>query len=450
MEKIQDIYNNEDVHTINYLTVMIIGKTGTGKSTLVNNMLKLKGGKKAKTGWGDRITTETTIYKNKEVPYIRLVDTVGIELSGGFDAINIGIEASHFIKNQISLNNVNDFVHCIWYCISSNRFEGPEVELVNNLINTIESSKIPLIIVMTQSDNIIKIKGMKEKIKKKNFENIIDILAEDIESPGGGVIKSYGLDKLMNLNLKLCKGAFDMDMKQVMIKNLKQEIKNKLFSNHKNNKIKIIQRMKYDIVKNEQANHNLEQYINNIYYYIVFYFLNNNKLGSDSSKLIRDCDFNKHRRNFFLFCQEYENKIISNELPYFANIFLNIQAKIEKEKGYNVEICNKRDYDDFINTTKKFLFDNFNIFASKFYIYFVLTNVIGKLTTSFEDELNFIVENIMTNKEIINSIHNCFYKKFSDFEKRVKNYPSLSGKTYNNYNSIYEEEEKPWMEQYEN
>ena len=208
--------------------------------------------------------------------------------------------------------------------------------------------------------------------------------------------------------------------------------------------------MKYDIVKNEQANHNLEQYINNIYYYIIFYFLNNNKLGNDSSKLIRDCDFNKHRRNFFLFCQEYENKIISNELPYFANIFLNIQAKIEKEKGYNVEICNKRDYDDFINTTKKFLFDNFNIFASKFYIYFVLTNVIGKLTTSFEDELNFIVENIMTNKEIINSIHNCFYKKFSDFEKRVKNYPSLSGKTYNNYNSIYEEEEKPWMEQYEN
>lgn len=58
-------------------------------------------------------------------------------------------------------------MHCIWYCISSNRFEGPEVELVNNLINTVESSKIPLIIVMTQSDNIIKIKGMKEKIKKK-------------------------------------------------------------------------------------------------------------------------------------------------------------------------------------------------------------------------------------------------------------------------------------------
>ena len=76
--------------------------------------------------------------------------------------------------------------------------------------------------------------------------------------------------------------------------------------------------------------------------------------------------------------------------------------------------------------------------------YFVLTNIIGKLTTSFENELNSIVENIIiTNKDIINSIHKCFYKKFSVFEKRVNNYPSLSGKTYNQYNFIYEEEEKP-------
>ena len=122
---------------------------------------------------------------------------------------------------------------------------------------------------MTQSDNIIIIKKMKEKIKK-NFENIIDILAEDIESPRGVVIKSYGLDIIMKLTLKLCKGISDKYMKKEMIKNLKKEIKDKLFSNNKNNKIKIIQRMKYDVIKNEQANHNLERYINDIYYYIVF------------------------------------------------------------------------------------------------------------------------------------------------------------------------------------
>jgi len=59
------------------------------------------------------------------------------------------LEAASFIKKQIKANNVNDFVHCIWYCISSNRFQGVEIDLVNNLIKTVESSKIPLIIVMT-------------------------------------------------------------------------------------------------------------------------------------------------------------------------------------------------------------------------------------------------------------------------------------------------------------
>ena len=78
-EQIQDIHNNEKVHVIDYLTVMIIGKIGTGKSTLVNNMLKLKGRNKAATGLVDRTTTVTKIYKSKEVPYIRLVDK--LELS---------------------------------------------------------------------------------------------------------------------------------------------------------------------------------------------------------------------------------------------------------------------------------------------------------------------------------------------------------------------------------
>ena len=305
MDQIQEINNNEDAHKINYLTVMILGKTGTGKSTLVNNMLKLEGSKKAKTGMGKRITIKTTTYKSKVVPFLRLVDTVGIELEKAHDVDHLGREASKFIKKQIALNNVNDFVHCIWYCISSTRFEGPEVELVNNLINTVNSSKIPLIIVMNQSVDIVQIEEMRKKIKNENFENIIDILAEKKISHGNVEIKSYGLDKLMNLTLKLCKSAFDMDMKQVMIKNLNKEIKNNLFSNHKNIKIEIIEAMKFDTVKNKQANQNFEKYINDIYYYIIFYFLDGKKIGSDSSKLIKDSDFNKHRRNFFIFCFIY-------------------------------------------------------------------------------------------------------------------------------------------------
>ena len=109
---------------------------------------------------------------------IIVIDTRGIELSDAFNADNVGINASLFIQKQLEQNNINNFVHCIWYCISSGRFQGKEIELVNNLIH----SKIPLIIVMTQSDNIKKVKNMKNKIKEKGFDGIIDVLAEGIQS----------------------------------------------------------------------------------------------------------------------------------------------------------------------------------------------------------------------------------------------------------------------------
>ena len=50
----------------------------------------------------------------------------------------------------------------------------------------------------------------------------------------------------MNLTILLYNITFNMYMKQVMIKNIKQEIKNKLFPNNMNNKIKIIERVMYD------------------------------------------------------------------------------------------------------------------------------------------------------------------------------------------------------------
>ena len=135
-DEIQDIYNNEEDSKINYLTVMILGITGTGKSCLVNNIL-FKGKEIAKEGYTKRITTKRKIYKSKEVPYIRLVDTVGIELKEEYGTNTVGFQAKEFIKNQISKNKIDDFVHCIWYCVNSNRFQDEEQKLVKNLISKI-------------------------------------------------------------------------------------------------------------------------------------------------------------------------------------------------------------------------------------------------------------------------------------------------------------------------
>ena len=39
-------------------------------------------------------------------------------------------EAEDYIKKQYNSNNINNFVQCIWYCISGNRFEDAEIELL--------------------------------------------------------------------------------------------------------------------------------------------------------------------------------------------------------------------------------------------------------------------------------------------------------------------------------
>jgi predicted GTPase len=133
-DEIQEIYNNEDDSKINYLTIMILGKTGVGKSCLVNNILF--GGKEvAKEGIINRVTQVRKTYSSKKVPYIRLVDTVGIELSEKADVEMVGLTAKQFIDAQIKKNDINNFVHCIWYCISDTKFEEEERKLVNKSIN---------------------------------------------------------------------------------------------------------------------------------------------------------------------------------------------------------------------------------------------------------------------------------------------------------------------------
>ena len=102
---------------------MTLGNSGVGKSTLINQFLKLKGGKKAKTGIGKYQTLDTTPYTSEEVTFLRLIDTRGIELNKGYGAEEIKSDAEKFIKLQLQLGDMNNFVHCFWYCITGTRFE---------------------------------------------------------------------------------------------------------------------------------------------------------------------------------------------------------------------------------------------------------------------------------------------------------------------------------------
>ena len=192
---------------ISSFNIIILGNTGVGKSTLLNTVLKAK---LAKTDLGDPCTMGMPKpYESEKAKGIRVWDSRGIEngkynLETAFNDIKITIES------LIKKNDPDKFIHCIWYCVSSNRFTEEEV---NNLKKCYDSyiEKLPIIVVFTRSDNQKQTDQMMEKVKNKlekakninGFEEkgvndikILKVLAEDYEHDFG-IVKSFGIHDLM-------------------------------------------------------------------------------------------------------------------------------------------------------------------------------------------------------------------------------------------------------------
>ena len=225
--EIENIKMNKEIFNVNYLTVMLLGVTGTGKSCLINNLL-FNGNEVAKENRLDIGTTEIKPYQSVTVPYLRLVDSRGIEFEQAYSVNAIGDSATEFIKEQFNSKDVNNFVHCIWYCISSDRFQNLERTFINNLIRTLKYSKIPVIIVLTQSCDEEKIAEMRNRIYALGFKDIIDVLAKRIILIGASILPSHGLGKLVEATIKKCESGFDGLMKKVYMEQLTEYINNNL------------------------------------------------------------------------------------------------------------------------------------------------------------------------------------------------------------------------------
>jgi predicted GTPase len=250
--EIENVENKEDAQfKISNLTVLILGQAGTGKSTLVNNIL-FDGKEVAKENDVDIGTTAFIApYKNPKVPYLQLVDSRGIQLDNAWSINNIGDTASNFIREKLAQTNFNDFVHCIWYCVKNQRFVDIEKNLLEdiNKITTQEdgTKKIPVIIVLTKALEPDYIRVMKEYIKnKKKFDDVVDVVAKRITLVQGMSAERRGLDTLVDLTVKKCKENFNGDLKKVMMKNLTQHVRETLFANNSMIRDKIIRIMKRD------------------------------------------------------------------------------------------------------------------------------------------------------------------------------------------------------------
>ena len=200
---------------ISHLNIQIIGKTGVGKSTLVNAILSEN---LAQVKKGEPCTMETTCYQNeKKYPFIRIYDTRGIEISQNFNIDTLFNNTFKEIKEKCEKNEPDDLIHCLFYCFTGSRFEKNEAEILIKLRKTYEGNKLPIILVLTQSlededdeEGKEEIKGFIEAInhilEDKCEENISDakkgislvqVLAKEKKLSKKVIIPPKGLDILM-------------------------------------------------------------------------------------------------------------------------------------------------------------------------------------------------------------------------------------------------------------
>ena len=119
----------------------VFGKTGVGKSTLVNAVF---GEDVAKVGIGEPVTQGSHLYLDK-VGSLGIVDTQGLEI--GTDDRKIIDELQKMI-NRTRKMPLSEQVHVAWYCVRGmdRRFEDTEADFVRAL----DDLGLPVIIVMTQ------------------------------------------------------------------------------------------------------------------------------------------------------------------------------------------------------------------------------------------------------------------------------------------------------------
>jgi uncharacterized protein (DUF697 family)/GTP-binding protein EngB required for normal cell division len=159
----------EEQQKIGKVNILIAGKTGVGKSTLVNTVF---GQNVASTGVGRPVTDEIRWYEPAGLP-VRLCDTKGLELAD-FDKILASLEAE--ITRSMASGKVEDRIHLLWLCIAEPgvRIEQGEIELVQLCARY----QIPALVVLTKAIGPRSF-GTTVKELLPDVRGVIRVLAED-------------------------------------------------------------------------------------------------------------------------------------------------------------------------------------------------------------------------------------------------------------------------------
>lgn len=174
------------------VNIMITGKTGVGKSTLINATF---GDTMAATGIGKPLTNHISLIEKPDFP-VRIYDTVGFELNQ-FNQVLSTLKIKHILHKAQHTKTLDDDIHCLWYCVLSpgSKIEGAELKFMKHFLDR----GVPVVLVLTEAFSKTEAEALANEVKKVLPEvRPVPVLAADYES-----IPAYGVPELLETTVSL-------------------------------------------------------------------------------------------------------------------------------------------------------------------------------------------------------------------------------------------------------
>jgi uncharacterized protein (DUF697 family)/predicted GTPase len=175
-----------------HVNVLVAGRTGVGKSTLVNAVFQ---GDFATTGQGRPVTANTREIVKEGVP-LSIFDTRGLEMAD-YAASLQALRA--FVAERRQERDPNRHIHVCWVCVEEDlrRVEQAESDLARTLADA-----VPVVAVITKSRAD---QGFRARVQEliPAAHNVIRVRALREQFDDGHVLEPMGLRELVELTMTL-------------------------------------------------------------------------------------------------------------------------------------------------------------------------------------------------------------------------------------------------------